>query len=471
MAESNGATARLGAFVAGCTTGVIPRGVAEAAAIRLLDAIGLAIVARDERTFRAMRALVAPLAQGPAVARIWTDGTPASVSEAVTANAIAVHAQFHDDCDMASWTHPGSLIVPAAVGAGEATKASLDRVLRAVAAGYATIAWLGAKERVARALIERGIRTSPTLGTIAAAAASAVALGLDETQATHAIGMATSITGGVLEPVRAGSDEWRVQNAHAARGGLLAAQLAQRGVLGAAAGLEGPKGFARSLAGLADTPLEWREPPRLEAIFEAWAKPWATLGDNVAAVAAARLLYEQKVNIAGVRRIGVRIWRHFAEYPGTSYRGPYERTTQALASTAFAVAAMLTYGRLDYALSLDHRDDPRILRLVERITVEPEADGTPYDATVEIELADGSTVRRTARESPRTLLFHDRKTAVDVLDTRLSQAGCSQGAGPAVAAAVFEAVDQGADVGIGAMLDRLHLGDVARAAEPNKKPR
>ncbi len=455
MAESNGATARLGAFVAGCTTAAMPREVVETAAIRLLDAVGLAIVARDERTYLAVRGLVTPMAQELAGARIWTDGTSVSVSEAVTANAVAVHAQFHDDCDMASWSHPGSLIVPAAVGAGEATKASLDRVLRAVAAGYATIAWLGAKERVARALIERGIRTSPTLGTIAAAAASAVALGLDETQATHAIGMATSMTGGILEPVRAGSDEWRLQNAHAARGGLLAAQLAQRGVLGAPAGLEGPKGFARSLAGLAETPPEWREPPRLEAIFEVWAKPWATLGDNVAAVAAARLLYGDEVAIADARRITVRIWRHFAEYPGTSYRGPYERTAQALASTTFAVAAMLVYGRLDYALSLDHRNDLRILGLVERITVEPEADGTPYDATVEIERADGSTVRRTARESPRTLLFHDRKTAIDLLDTRLSEAGCPHGVGPALAARVFDAVDQRADVGIGAVLDHI----------------
>lgn len=455
MPEPSGPTARLGAFVAGCTTVAMPSGVAEVAAIRLLDALGLAVLSRDERTYSAVRGLVTPLPPGPTAARIWTDGTLAAVSEAVTANAVAVHAQFHDDCDMASWTHPGSLIVPAAVAVGEATKASLDRVLRAVAAGYATIAWLGANERVARALIERGIRTSPTLGTIAAAATSAVALGLDPTQATHAVGMASSLTGGVLEPVRAGSDEWRLQNAHAARGGLLAAQLAQRGVLGAPAGLEGPKGLARSLAGLTETPPEWREPPRLEAIFKAWAKPWATLGDNVAAVAAARLLYDDKVAIADARRITVRIWRHFAEYPGTSYRGPYERTAQALASTAFAVAAMLVYGRLDYALSLDHRDDRRILAVVERITVEPEPDGTAYDATVEIEGADGSTARRTARESPRTLLFHDRKTASDLLDTRLSQAGCPRGTGPALAAGVFDAVDERADIGIGAVLDRI----------------
>jgi len=38
MAEPSGATALLGAFVAGCTTAAMPRGVSETAAIRLLDA-------------------------------------------------------------------------------------------------------------------------------------------------------------------------------------------------------------------------------------------------------------------------------------------------------------------------------------------------------------------------------------------------------------------------------------------------
>jgi uncharacterized membrane-anchored protein len=103
--------------------------------------------------------------------------------------------------------------------------------------------------------------------------------------------------------------------------------------------------------------------------------------------------------------------------------------------------------------------------------VEPEADGTPYDATVEIERADGSTARRTARESPRTLLFHDRKTAIELLDARVSQAGGAHGAARALAAAVFDAVDQRADVGIGAVLDRLHRGGIATAAEPQKTPR
>ena len=102
------------------------------------------------------------------------------------------------------------------------------------------INWLGRDEVVARRLISRGFRTSPTLGTIAAAAGSAVLLGLNAQQANSAVSIAASTTGGTLEPVRAGANEWRVQNGRAAQGGLIAASLAQAGVAGAPLALDGP---------------------------------------------------------------------------------------------------------------------------------------------------------------------------------------------------------------------------------------
>jgi 2-methylcitrate dehydratase PrpD len=253
MSNPTGATRRLGEFVASCATRDIEAPVFEKAAVCLLDGLGLALIAREEPTSAAMRALAVPV-NGAGTARIWADGTRTVVSDAVAANAVAVHAHFHDDTDYSSWTHPGSLIISTAVSLGEALDAQLERVLRGIVAGYGALVWLGADERVALSLIGRGIRTSPTLGTIGAAATAAAILGLEPNAAANAIGIASSITGGVLEPVRVGSDEWRVQNAHAARGGVLAAQLAERGVVGAASGLEGPKGLAKAMAGLDTVP-------------------------------------------------------------------------------------------------------------------------------------------------------------------------------------------------------------------------
>ncbi|WP_038378799.1 MmgE/PrpD family protein, partial [Bradyrhizobium elkanii] len=109
---------------------------------------------------------------GPRTARIWASGKHAALSEAVLANGIAVHAHFQDDTDHDSWTHPGSLIAPVAVALGEALDAPLRTVLTALTVGYSALKWLGAGEVVARGLIGRGVRTSPTFGTIGAAAAA-----------------------------------------------------------------------------------------------------------------------------------------------------------------------------------------------------------------------------------------------------------------------------------------------------------
>jgi 2-methylcitrate dehydratase PrpD len=449
------ATERLGAFVARCVAEPLAPEVALRAAACLLDVVALALMARAERTFRAMRAAVTPVPRGPGTARIWADGTCVVLSEAVTANALGAHAHFHDDSDHPSWSHPGSLIVPLAVSLGEATDAPLDAVLRSIAAGYATLEWMGADEQVARPLIARGIRTTPTLGTIGAAATAAVGLKLDRAQAINAMAMSACITGGILEPVRAGSDEWRAHAAQAARGGLLAAQLARGGAVGAPDALEGPKGFLRALAGLDATPPRWARDPDPAAILQAIAKPWAALGDNCPAVAAAELV-RRDVDPQQITRVTIRIWRPYSEYPGTAFAGPFERTVQALASTTFCVAAMLTYGRLEYDIPEQHRQDEAILRLVRASAVEPH-DETHMDASVVLELADGTRRERAASEALRTTFFHDRATAVALFERRLAGCGVAAGRGEAIANRVFDATAGRGALGIDDLLDQLRL--------------
>jgi 2-methylcitrate dehydratase PrpD len=419
-----------------------------------LDLLGLAIAAREERTAAAMRAVATRVAPGQSAARIWADGATVALADAVVSNGVAVHAHFQDDTDHNSWSHPGSLIAPVAVGLAEAQGASLDTALRALVAGYATLEWLGADEIVARALIARGVRTSPTFGTIGAAAAAAAVLGLDAAAAANAVGMATSITGGVLEPVGCGSDEWRLQNGHAGRGGLSAAQLAAQGVLGAPNGLEGPKGLLRSLAGLGETPEKWKGDPDVNIMLPIMAKPWATLGDNMPVAAAARLLHQDGVAIERIKRVTVTMWRPYAEYPGTAFKGPFERTVQTQASSAFAAAAMLVYGDLGYDVALSKRTDPRILRLVEVTDVLPH-DGMALDASVEVELLDGTRLRHEATESPRHLIFQDRKQATSVFERRLAETGLPAGSGQSLADTVFDAVEKDLSLGIGAVLDGL----------------
>jgi len=436
-----GPTTLLGRFASEWSVKPLPAAVADKAAMVLLDGIGLALLAEHERTACAARAIAAPSNDPTRSAHVWVDGARAGLADAVLANSVAVHAQFHDDSEMNSWSHPGSFILPVAVGLGEATDAPLSRVLNAIAVGYGAVSWVGARERVAIAMIERGIRTSPTLGTIGAAATACAVLGLSPEQAVNAIGMSACVTGGTLEPVGSGSDEWRLQVGHAARGGLAAAQLASRGVLGAPQGLEGRKGLARALAGLEQTPPEWATPPAIEDILGAVAKPYATLGDNMPVVTAAKLLYDAGVDHRRIQRIVVSFWRQFVEYPGTAFNGPFERLVQALASTTFSASAMLVHGELEFDKPQDHRDDPEILRLVPLVEILPIDDCGPHFAQVMVELVDGTRLVRSAADAPRTLLHHDRPTATALIENRMMSSGRAAGHGTRIAETVYAAVD------------------------------
>ncbi len=454
MAAREQPTARLGRFASECAAMPLSAAVVDKAAFCLLDAFGLGVIARDERTFVAYCDCVADLSKKRGAARIWGTGATAVLGEALEANAIAVHGHFHDDSEYSSWSHPASFVVPAAVSLGEAVDADLGLVLRGIVSGYTAMNWLGAGEKVARAMIARGVRTSPALGTIGSAAAAATVLGLDPKQAANAIGIATSITGGLLEPVRTGSDEWRLQNGHAARGGVTAARLAARGVVGAPVALEGPKGLLAAYAGFDTPPPEWSTDPDPEAIVDAVvAKPFATLGDNMAAAVAAKLLHDDGVDVDEIESIRLTLWRPYSEYPGTDYRGPFTETAQALASTVFATGAMLAFGALEYDVNRDRRDDPTVLRLAGLATIEPDDVGGPEDSTIELRMKDGTVRTRSSREASRTLLYHDRPTAAALVEERLGRMGWPVGSGAALATSVFDQIDTESAVPVAKLLN------------------
>ena len=360
------------------------------------------------------------------------------LSEAVTANALGAHAHFHDDSDHPSWSHPGSLIVPLAVSLGEATDAPFDHVLRSIAAGYATLQWMGADETVARPLIARGIRTTPTLGTIGAAATASVGLKLDRAQAINAMAMSACITGGILEPVRSGSDEWRAHAAQAARGGLLAAQLAKGGVVGAPECAGRPEGIpARAFRDWTRRRSAGRAIPMQPRSCTPSPNPGRRSATTARRSRPPSLSRATPIRCE-IRRVTVRIWRPYSEYPGTAFAGPFERTVQALASTTFCVAAMLACKELEYDIPEQRRQDEKIMRLVRLTTIEPH-DDTHMDASVEVELADGSRRKAASKDAPQTIFFHDRATASALFERRLALCGYPAGHGTATAAMVFDA--------------------------------
>lgn len=441
MATTQGPTDRLAAFVASCQSLDVGDDLALRAGTAMLDAFGLALAARGLVTMEAFAGLAKELKEPNEGCTIWGRPGRVSILDGVTANSLSVHARFQDDCDMTSWAHPGSLIVPPSVSLGELVDATVATVIRAILCGYATISWLGGEEIVGRSVVERGFRASPVFGSIGAAAAASVVLGLDEAQSRNALAIAADNTGGVLEPVGAGADDWRVQNGTAGHRGVLSALLAQRGVVGAPRALEGANGLLRSFAGLTAVPEVWEREPDVRSILTVWAKPYPTLGDNVAVVSAALALREGGIDPSDIASVEVHQNAHFASYPGTSFRGPYERPAQATASTAYAVASTLLYGRLEYERYSTRLQDGPTDELITRLTVVPETTYSYVDGMVVVTLKDGSVRSQAAKDLDQTLFYRDRASAQDAFAALLAETGYGPELVSSFSTTLFRAVE------------------------------
>lgn len=380
----------------------------------LLDALSLSVAARTHPVVEAVESVCSITPVGGVTS--WASGNRVSVNDSFLINGVAAHAFFQDDTDMVAWAHPASLVAPVAVGLAERDGRPLGDALRGLIAGYATLTWMGANETVARQLVEQGFRASPTLGSIAAAAAGAATLGLSQRDALNAIGIAADSTGGTLEPVRDAAQDWRLQNGFAAQRGGLAAFLAQRGVVGPSLPLTGPRGFLNTFTD-GKTPEPWASVPRSESILDVWFKPYPTLGDNMAPAVAAAALTTSMPTVDEVEHVTIHMNAHFASYPGTQFLGPFERTEQMICSTAFAVATLLAKGRLSYGDYEHLLRDQNVLRLVSRTEIIPEPDLGYLQGWVEVHTASGVLTSSTD-DVPREVFFRDRATTLLTLELR-----------------------------------------------------
>ena len=158
---------------------------------------------------------------------------------AALANGAAAHALDYDDMCFVSMAHPSAPLVAAALAAGELTGASGTALLDAYVVGFEIEGVMG------RAMNPRhyaqGWHCTSTIGTLGAAASAARLLRLSEEATGHALAIAASQASGLKEnfgtmtkPLHAGM---------AARAGVLAALLAERGVTASPRALDGPQGY------------------------------------------------------------------------------------------------------------------------------------------------------------------------------------------------------------------------------------
>jgi len=167
------------------------------------------------------------------------------VSQAAFINGLAGHVLDLDDTSPPLIGHPSVPLVPAIFAVAESTGASGREAIAAYAVGFDVEARLGRLMNPSH--YAQGWHATSTLGTLAAAAASAKLLGLDVKRTRNAVGIAASGAAGLRQNF--GSMVKSLHAGQAAATGVRAAQLAAAGFESDPDILDGRHGFVRVLRG------------------------------------------------------------------------------------------------------------------------------------------------------------------------------------------------------------------------------
>lgn len=365
------ASQTLADFVAALRLRDIPATVVDAARRQILDCTGVGLAAAGIS------------ACGPVVemARSWGGareagvighdfGAPAAL--AALANGSLMRALDFDDTHLESLVHASSVVVPAALAVGQETGSSGADVLAAVVAGTEVCARIGAA--APGRFHAHGLDATSIAGPFGAAAAAGVVWGLSPEEITSAFGICASQSSGLLAYLDDGSQTMALHAGWAASAGVVAADLARRGMIGPTNALDGPNGIYGAL-------LRNEEPDR-ERLVRGLGSAWETNRVAIKPYAASHFVH---AFMDAAIRAGVK-WGDIEEVeclvapavidivcePRAPRLHP-ESATTARASLPFAVATAIVGGRMGLDLFGDEaRADRRILTLAERIRHVPD---------------------------------------------------------------------------------------------------
>lgn len=233
-----GPTDRLARFILESRWDAIPPAVRHEAARALVNFIGTCLGgARDPAIGIAVETLLA--VGGPGPSKLIGRPERLGMLDAAFVNAASGNVQDFDDTHHPTVIHPTAPVAPPLLALAQTLPVSGSALLHALALGIEVACRLG--NAVTPAHYVRGWHITSTCGVVGAAAACAKLLRLDHERTVHALGLAANQACGLVECL--GSMGKSVSVGNAARNGLFAALLAQRGCTASPTTLEGVRGF------------------------------------------------------------------------------------------------------------------------------------------------------------------------------------------------------------------------------------
>jgi len=343
-----------------------------------------------------------------------------------------------DDVHNEASLHPGVVVFPSALAAGEMAGASGKRFILGVVLGYEVMIRLGTALGPENSY-KRGFHPTGTCGTFGSSVATSKILGFQEEEILNAMGISGSQAAGSMEYLAQGAWTKPFHAGWAAHSGMVAALLSGKGYKGPSSILEGRDGFLHAYSNGAD-------PSR---VLEGIGSRFQILQTSVKIHACCRymhspidavlkILKENNLRPEQVKRVKVGILKAGAPLIAEPIENKYnpQSIVDAQFSMPFGVAAALLYGKAGLKefqpSTIRSRPVRETMRKVECI-VDPELDRTfprQWRATAEILTEDEkrySTIVEYPKGDPENPLsweemierFHDLTGQIIKKDQRL----------------------------------------------------
>ena len=235
-----GLTRQLAEFASSLEFKNVPAEAAATAKRGFIDCVGVMFAGRNEPVARAVREVL--VSGFPPESHFLFSNEKTRSSEAALINATAAHALDYDDVGIDG--HPSVVLVPAILAEGERLGASGAELIAAYVAGYEVWAELSGRDQNQHH--GKGWHPTAVFGAVAAAAASARLAWLDAERAACALGIAASMSAGLV--ANFGSMTKPFQAGRAAQSGVTAARLAAAGMTASPDALEHRAGMLQAFS-------------------------------------------------------------------------------------------------------------------------------------------------------------------------------------------------------------------------------
>lgn len=243
-------TRQLARYIAGLQCTDLPDQALAAARRGVLDWLGCALAGSDHPTLDILLSVARELNSQPQ-ATVLGRQCRIGLMEAALVNGQMGHVLDYDDTHMAGVVlHASSPTLAALFALSETLDASGADFVLAYAVGFEAGVRIG---QASPGHHKGGWHLTGTLGTLAASAAAARLLGLNEQQTVHALGIGATQAAGMQQ--NRGTMSKSFHAGKAASNGILSARLAQKNFNSAEDIIEGKRGFCRTFSDIASPEL------------------------------------------------------------------------------------------------------------------------------------------------------------------------------------------------------------------------